>query len=194
MQVNLDLWQTVDRFFRNNDIAGAASYLESLLRESSSDRFVSLARKHFTNTPRSVLEHINAFINNCGEEFDVRVIYLEMNGFDINYGRWYFDSFAYAEYVDDPDVLDWLCNWSSPKPSQLTLTGLEDVQEDFRWYTEATVHEKGAYETANEVAVLLVMVRFVQSIEAAIQSGDLAKLVPILATAHDFDIVARWIY
>jgi hypothetical protein len=190
--MNIELWQTVDRFFRNNDVASAASYLESLLRADCSDRFVSLAEKHFTNTPQSVLEHVNAFINGCGEEFDVMSVYLEMNGFDINYDRWYFDSFGYSEYAEDPDDLEWLCNWSSPEWPQLTLTGLEDIQGDFRWYMENEVYEKG-YEIVKEVAVLLVMVRFAQLVEAAIRSGDLAKNIPVLATAHDFDIVGRWI-
>lgn len=190
--MNIELWQTVDRFFRNNDLASAASYLESLLRAESSDRFVSLADRQFTNTPQSVLKHLNAFIKRCGKEFDLMSVYLEMNGFDINYDRWYFDSFGYSNYGDDPDDLEWLCDWSSPEWKQLTLTGLEGVQEDFRWYMENKVYEKGTYEIVKEAAVLLVMVRFAQLIDTAIRSGDLAKAVPILATAHEFDIVARW--
>ncbi len=192
--MNVELWKTVDRFFRKNDVSDAASYLESLLRESRSDRFVSLVDKHFTNAPRSVLKHINAFIKGCGDDGEeVGAVYLEMNGFDINYVRWYFDSFAYADYVDDPDDLDWLSSWSSPEWPQFTLTGLEDVQEDFRWYMENKVYEEKTYETVRELAVLLVMVRFVQLVETAIQLRNLAKPVPMLATAHEFDIVARWI-
>ena len=122
--MNVGLSETVDRFLRNNDAAGAASYLESLLRAASPERFATLAEKQFTNPPRQVLEHINAFINRCGEEFDVQAVYLEMNGFYVNYDCWYFDSFAYTEYVDDPDDLDWLSDWSSPEWPQLTLTGL----------------------------------------------------------------------
>ena len=123
-QINIELCRTVDRFFRKNDLASAASYLESLLRAETSDRFVSLADRHFTNTPQSVLKHLNAFIKRCGKEFDIKSVYLEMNGFDINYDRWYFDSFGYSNYGDDPDDLEWLCDWSSPEWKQLNTDWL----------------------------------------------------------------------
>ncbi|HXT58963.1 MAG TPA: hypothetical protein VN699_10010 [Pirellulales bacterium] len=190
--MNVELWQTVNRCFQNNDVAGAASYLESHLRAHSLDRFTSLAEKHFTNSPQSVLEHINKFIDRCKEQCEVAAVYLEMNGFDANYDRWYFDSFAYTDYRDDPDDLDWLCDWSSPKWPQLTLTGLEDIQEDFKWYMENEVYDKNTHNAGEELAVLLVMVRFVQLTQAALESGNLAKPIPVLATAHDFDIFGRF--
>jgi hypothetical protein len=191
--MNVDLWQTVNRFFRKNDVAGAASHLESLLRVHSPDRFTSLTEKHFTNAPNVVLDHLNAFIDRCGENFNVAAVYVEMNGFDINYDRWYFDSFGYTQYVNDPDDLDWLSDWSSPQWGDLTLTGLEDVQKDFRWYTENRTYKAKTGDTVVELAILLVMVRFVQLIETALGSGRLAKPVPVLATAHDFDILGRFI-
>ena len=70
--MNVDLWQAIHRFFKNNDIAGAAAHLESHLRAKSSDRFTALAEQHFANAPRSVLEHLNAFIDACSEQFDGR--------------------------------------------------------------------------------------------------------------------------
>lgn len=130
--MNVDLWQTVANYLRSNDVDGAAADLESRLRATATDRFASLADLHFTNSPYDVLSHINEFIAACKAHFDVRAVYLEMNGFDINYDRWYFDSFAYTEYSDDPDDLDWLCDWSSPNWEQYTLNGLEETQDDFR--------------------------------------------------------------
>ncbi len=114
-----------------------------------------------------------------------------MNGFDINYDRWYFDSFGYSEYVADPDDLEWLCDWRSPDWTQFTLTGLEPTQDDFRWYVEKEIWQNGTHKTAKELAVLLVMVRFVQLIQSALAAGPLVLDVPVLATAHDFDMVGR---
>ena len=123
----------------------------------------------------------------------MQAVYLEMNGFDANYDRWYFDSFAYTTYGEDPDDLQWLCDWASPDWPQLTLTGLERVQADFRWYMENRIYDRKTHNAVKELAVLLVMVRFAQLVESAIEAGNLAKRVPVLATAHDFDIVARFV-
>ncbi|MEZ6138886.1 MAG: hypothetical protein R3C53_28710 [Pirellulaceae bacterium] len=191
--MNVDLWQTVDTYLRSNNVDGAAADLESRLRATATDRFVSLADSHFTNSPRDVLSHINRFITACQSTFDVRAVYLEMNGFDINYDRWYFDLFAYKEYSDEPDDLDWLCDWTSPDWDQVTLAGLEETQEDFRWYMENKIYEKKTHDEEKEIATLLVMVRFVQLIRSTLDVGPLQCPVPLLATAHDFDMFGRFV-
>ncbi|MBN1910992.1 MAG: hypothetical protein JW818_14700 [Pirellulales bacterium] len=190
--MNVELWQTVDTYLRANDVDGAATYLESRLRDAT-DRFSSLADMQFTNLPHDVLAHINGFLTACQDEFDVRAVYLEMNGFDINYDRWYFDSFAYTKYSDDPDDLDWLCDWSSPNWVQLTLNGLEQTQEDFRWFMENKIFENKTHDEEKEYATLLVMVRFVQLIRSSLDAGALQCSVPLLATAHDFDVLGRFV-
>lgn len=190
--MNVSLWQAVDGYVQSGDINGAASHLEKLLRAETQDRFVTLADSRMTNPPDDVINHINAFIAVCRSKFELKSIYLEMNGFDVNYDRWYFDSFGYTTYRDDPDDHDWLCEWASPDWDTFTLTGLEQTQEDFRWYMENRIWEQKTHNDAKEVAVLLVMVRFLQLVEAALATGDLIASVPVLATAHDFDIVARF--
>ena len=131
--MNIDLWQTVSSLLRANDIDGAAFELETQLRTATTDRFASLADLHFTNSRHDVLDYINNFISACRSQFDLGAVYLEMNGFDINYDRWYFDSFGYTEYSEDPEDMDWLCDWTSPDWPLFTLTGLEETQDDFRW-------------------------------------------------------------
>lgn len=190
--MNVDLWRTVDSFLRSDDIDGASADLESRLRATASNRFRSLVDSHFTNSPRAVFAHFSEFVTACQGQFDVRAIYLEMNGFDINYDRWYFDSFAYAEYSDDPQDIDWLCDWNSPDWKQFTLTGLEQTQDDFRWYMENKIYDKKTYDAEKEIATLLVMVRFVQLVRTALKIGTFNAPLPLLATAHDFDIFGRF--
>ena len=139
LYMNVELWTTIDRILRSGDIDAAASHLEALLRAEKTERFGSLADLHFSNPPQLVLDHVNSFISACRAQFDVESIYLEMNGFDINYDRWYFDSFGYSEYGADPDDLEWLCDWQSPDWAQFTLTGVEQTQDDFRWYMESKI-------------------------------------------------------
>lgn len=190
--MNVDLWKIVDNYLRSNNIDAAAAVLESQLRATATDRFASLAESHFTNSPRDVFGHVNQFIAACQAQFDVRAIYLEMNGFDINYDRWYFDSFGYTKYSDDPEDLDWLCDWASPDWDQFTLTGLEKTQDDFRWFMENEIYEDETHDAAKEIAALLVMIRFVQLIKSSLDTGRLTGSLPLFATAHDFDIFGRF--
>ncbi len=57
---------------------------------------------------------------------------------------------------------------------------------------ENEIYKQGTHEAAQEIATLLVMVRFVQLIKSALATGPLSRSVPVLATAHDFDIVGRF--
>lgn len=190
--MNLELWHNVGTYLRSNSVGGAAIYLESQLRATASNRFMSLADLHFTNSPGEVLRHINKFITICKRQFDVRAVYLEMNGFDINYDHWYFDAFAYEENLDDFEDLDWLSDWSSPDFNPFTLTGLEQTQDDFRWYMENKIYDVKTHTAEAEFATLLVMVRFLQLVQLSLDAGKLATAVPVFATAHDFDLLGRF--
>jgi hypothetical protein len=190
--VDTGLWGAVDSRLLALDVCGADQMLDSLLCEQPGSRFKGLVGRHFTNQPSSVLGTINGFIRTCGDDFEIKAVYLEMNGFDINWDRWYFDCFGYSQYVDDPVDTDWLCDWQSGEWPQVTLTGLEAVQADFEWYHTQEVWRDEAVEPLYEVATLSVMVKFVQLIQEALRSGALVRPVPVLATAHEFDMFGRF--
>jgi hypothetical protein len=190
--LDVELWDAVGERVGAGDLAGAAGMLEGLLAAEPGQRFKGLLGRPFGNPPAEVLSSINAFIAACAARFDLRAVYLEMNGFDINYDRWYFDCFGYAQYGADPEDLEWLCDWQSGEWPDVHLTGLEAVQADFQWYDETEACKDSANERTCEIATLLVMVRFTELVQAALRAGPLARSVPVLATAHDFDIVARY--
>ena len=181
--MQIRLWKAVDRRFRESDIAGAVTFLEKRLAAERVARFKGLLGNNFTNTPASILSAINKFVDACSEQFAVRAIYLEMNGFDINPDRWYFDSFAYIKY--DPKDVEWLCEWQSPDWPKVTLKGLEPVQADFDWYHAKEVWKEKKYERAYEVSVLLVMVKFGQKKVSGTLSGDVDRLLWSAAGTHD---------
>jgi hypothetical protein len=186
------LWNAVDRRFRRSKIADAIKYLESRLAKEGTKRFKGLLERGFSNTPWDVLTSINEFIDECAQEFDIKAVYLEMNGFDINPDLWYFDSFGYSKYGADPNNLEWLCNWDSPEWPHVALEGLEAVQDDFAWYHENRIWKDESLSPAYDQAVSLVMCKFVSLIEAALTAGNRSRPIPILATAHDFDIIGRF--
>lgn len=190
--MDTELWGAVDRQFRTSDFAGARKMLEQRLAEENVDRFAGLLRFGFTNRPKSILSSLNDFIDACGNEFDIKAVYLEMNGFDINPNRWYFDFFGYTVYEADPDDAEWLCDWQSSEWPQITLTGLESVQSDFEWYHSNEMWKDPKIQRAYEPAMLLVMCKYVILIQSALAAGRRSKSIPVLATAHDFDTIGRF--
>jgi hypothetical protein len=189
-----ELWKRVEALVRSGRITDAVQYLERGLSNCTSPRFKALVGGNFSNDPKDVAKEIGRFIHVCEKSFPVGAVYLEMNGFDINPDRWYFDFFAYRSYVGDSKDLDWLSEWDSGEWPEATLTGLEEVQSDFAWYTghKTKGYEDEIAQEAADFADLLVMCKFAGLIEEAVKTGLIEPRVPILATAHDFDIVARF--
>lgn len=111
--MSASLSDMVDRKFRKSDYGGAIKSLEGKLSKLRGTRFKSLLGRGFSNPPEAILAAINSFVSDSDQQFDTHAIYLEMNGFDINPDRWYFDFFGYREYVNDPEDLDWLADWQS---------------------------------------------------------------------------------
>lgn len=188
--MTLNLWEFVDSLIHSGKLIDAIEYLKTELKNCVSPHFKSLIGASFTNSPRDIAAEISRFIQACENKFPIKAVYLEMNGFDINPDRWYFDCFGYRTYPENLEDPDWLADWDSEEWSGITLSGLERVQQEFAWLgTHIKDRETSA---AAEYAILLVLCRFISLIESAVDTGLLRKGLPIFATAHDFDIVARF--
>lgn len=186
-------WQIVDNYFRNNNVSGAISYLSGFLSANDSQRFACIPEISFTNPPSSVLAELNRFIEANENQFDVKVVYLEMNGFDINHERWYFDLFAYSSYSENIDDTEWLCNWQSDQWPEVDLTGMTSAQEAFAWYhNERIWKSQPELKPVYEASMLLIAAKFAQLIGTALEAGHLFKAIPVLATAHGFESLVRY--
>lgn len=187
-------WDTVAAFVNSNRLDDAIKFLESRLQTCSSTRFKSIIGTNFTNSPKDIATEINKFIEAQKKVFSINAVYLEMNGYSINTDRWFFDFFGYAVYDPDPTSFDWLSEWDSDHWPDVTLTGLEAVMEDYSWYSSHLT--KGYKDTeaveAEEYASLLIVCKFAHLIEKAVKTGFINSNIPILATAHDFDIISRF--
>lgn len=140
---------------------------------------------NFTNPPGDVASHFDAFFRQEAQRFEIAAAYTEMNGFDINPDRWYLDVFAYESYGGQDD-LDWISDWQSDSFPDLTLTGMEELQEVFA----SPAFDQPEFRDAAYVVDLLVVSRFQQLIQ---RSAPLMKELrfPLLATAHDFDFISE---
>ncbi|KQT35996.1 MULTISPECIES: hypothetical protein [unclassified Methylophilus] len=186
-------WQAVYENFKNNNVARAISQLEEFISSHDAQKFACVVGASFLNHPSSVLAELNRFIEANEKQFDVKSVYFEMNGFDINYDRWYFDLFAYSSYSPNFDDTDWLCEWQSAPWPQFELTGMAAAQEAFAWYHEKRIWKSQPdFKPIYEAAMLLIMAKFAGYIGSALRAGHLAKSIPILVTAHGFESIARY--
>lgn len=179
--MNHEVWQTVDGFIRKGRVDHCREYLSNLLKQERTPRFKALLQTDFTNTPKDVGDEIERFITS--QTIEIHAIYLEMNAFDINPDRWYVDFFGYCEYHDNPDDLDWLCEWNTEYPEQYELTGLEQVMADYDWYSNQGGYNDTTVTTAKEIATLLVMVKYACLIKRSLEQNEHIR-IPVLATTH----------
>jgi len=187
--VSIDLFfQTMEQLtpqLRAGDLVGCEACAGDALRALSKSPFHIAADLAITNDPTEAAKHFDDFFRAESKRFGVRAVYTEMNGFDINPDRWYCDLFAYA---DDGglDDFDWLSDWQSKPCEDYTITGLEQLQ--------AVYASKAFQDEANRDACYLssvvVVVKFQRFIQRAAERMT-ALRVPLYATAHDFDFIAR---
>jgi len=83
-------WQVVHDAIHAGNVASAITALEAFLAKQDANKFSCLLNESFSNSPRAVLDKLNSFIESNNEQFDVKALYLEMNGFGINYDEWFF--------------------------------------------------------------------------------------------------------
>lgn len=187
-----DLWQVVYNGVLASRVNELVELLAGEISSTSPHEFASVAESKITNDVSATAESINHFIEFNSKNYEVKSIYLEMNGFDINYDRWYFDFFAYDKYVEDSDDLDWLCYWQSADWPDTTIIGMEDAQRVFEWYHEKKIwntnpEQKDMYDATR----LLVMLRFMEFTDKVVSSKKLIAPVPVCCTAHGFESAYR---
>ena len=186
----MNIWIEVDKLISESKYDDAIRFLEAQIIKSEIREFQPLIGLKISDEHNDVLSKTNEFISHNQKKFDVKSIYFEMNGFDINYDRWYFDYFAYDTYSEDREDPDWLCEWKSEDWPETTIHGLEPAQKVFEWYHEEKIWEsRPEIKDTYEAAMLLIMSKFIQFISFVITSGKLSKPVIVFATAHDFETI-----
>ncbi len=136
-----------------------------------------------TNTPADIAAHFDGFFRQEAKRFKIGAAYTEMNGFDINPDRWFFDVFAFREYGGLDDY-DWLADWQSENYVDMTITGLERLQAV---YAGPAFRDK-RFKDAGHLAGLLVVTKFQDLIRRAAPLMHELHF-PLLATAHDYDFI-----
>ena|SRR5262245_10026341 len=167
----------------SGDVAGCENAVATRLKELPHSPFHIVLNLSITNSPEEIASHFDGFFNKEKERFRIATAYTEMNGFDINPDRWFFDVFAYEQYGGHNDY-DWLSDWQSHYYPDMTLTGLEALQEVYADDASGAVE----LNDARSLAGLLVVIKFQDLIcRAAPHIRELQ--FSLLATAHDYDFI-----
>ena len=130
------------------------------------------------------------FFQKSNAAITVRALYCEMNRFEINPDKWYVDGFAY-DFWGDPEDIGWLCGWKiETGKSKCVLRGMEDLQALFHRDADGP---PPAQRASSELVILLLTLRMQELMHAAAMKardmGTLPEDVPVLATAHDCDLM-----
>jgi hypothetical protein len=147
----------------------------------------------FDQSTRNVLKKKQGFIKGLFSNKNSNIpaaYYCEMNGFTINYDRWFIDLFSFEEFstVD----WDWLSDFYDSTSESLTITGLEDIQTCFQ-----DTHEKKRFEEPNlypsyEICELLVILRLQELFRETYQRSESQwTRIPMFVTAHDYEMIYK---
>lgn len=189
----LDPWQITYDGFKSSAFDSVEKALEDIIQSDKRELFKSIIGRQFTNTPQSIISTIDQFCSLCDDQMELRSVYLEMNGFDINYHRWYFDIFGYdtdGKGQEEQDM-EWLCEWKSPDYPEQTLKGLELCQSEFEYYHDEEIYKDKSYDTAYAAALNLVMCKFVILIRNSLIFCSFNRPLRVLAAAHDFEVTGE---
>jgi hypothetical protein len=152
----------------------------------------TLLGRDFLHHRIEVAKFVSEFHRSATQNGPIRMLYFEMNEFELNPARWYFNGFAYEKGGDIWD-LTWNSDWLSDYVSvtqDFNLTGMELVQEAFASLYLDEDQPLGT-KIAEEIAIYLVVARFSELIKMAHQIAKEYRpelhSVPIFSTAHDWD-------
>ena len=147
--------------------------------------------KEFEKSTIVVLKKKQGFIKNLfgsGEVIKPVAYYCEMNGFTINYDRWFIDLFSFENYsLTD---WDWLSDFYDSTVNDLTITGFEDNQKVFQDVHENDRFEEQNIQKAYEVCELLVILRLQELFKETYNNTKYDwSNIPMFVTAHDYDLI-----
>ncbi|MEK6152560.1 hypothetical protein WIW50_04845 [Flavobacteriaceae bacterium 3-367] len=197
--MNFDLQDKLNEYVKQDDLDSAIQIAETELSTIPQTDFHQLIGMNLLHMESELNSFISKFYSTVKRKYTfnfskkLEAFYCEMNGFTINYDRWFIDLFSYSEIgLDD---YEWLADFEYHTGKSLTLHGFENLQKVYE-----DVHTKEKYKIpevkqAYEVAELLIILRLQELFRATYKSAKTEDLkwsnYPILVTAHDYEMIYR---
>jgi hypothetical protein len=172
------------------------AWAEAGLRTIAPTPYHDVLGRSFIQSLTPSLEYLVETYREAAKKFEVKAMYFEMNGFEINPDYWHFGGFAYQEAgsIWEPD---WLSEWHFENKRVVDLLGMEPVQLAFKKHflpREGTVIPL-QFEMASSIASHLICAHYIDIVfkahNAAKAKEPKLRGLPIIATAHDWDRMAQ---
>lgn len=204
------------KLLRENNLEDAISLAEIELKSIKQTDFHQILNKDLHHLKKGLNKYLTDFYNsadsllrNMDKGFldkllgkksksykTLKSIYCEMNGFTINYDKWFLDAFGFSSF-QGLDDLDWLADFETESTKSFTITGFESLQSTYQDYMENEKWNDSILEKASETCELLIILKLQQLFKNTLLENIDKKsnwtTIPVLFTAHDFDMIYKTI-
>ncbi|WP_299112158.1 hypothetical protein [uncultured Winogradskyella sp.] len=197
--MNFELEDKLNEYVKRNDLDSAIKIAESELSKISQTEFHQLIGMNLLHLKSELSEFISKFYSSAKLKYTfnftkkLKAFYCEMNGFTINYDRWFIDLFSFSE-IGEEDY-DWLADFEYNTKKDLTITGFENLQNVYEDVYKNKKDEIPEIEQAYEIAELLIILRlqelFRETYKKAKENGKKWGDFPMFVTAHDYEMIYK---
>lgn len=205
--MNFELADKLTELIEAKKLDDAIDLAENELRkipETDFHKIIGKDLKHMTNdlkefiqtfdkTTTEVLKKKQGFLKSIfGTKNNIKpaAYYCEMNGFTINYDRWFIDLFSFDKF--ETGDWEWLSDFYDSTAKDLTINGFEEIQKVFQDVHENKRFEEPNIDKAYEVCELIVILRLQELFRETYKSCDSEwTKVPMFVTAHDYEMIYR---
>jgi hypothetical protein len=169
---------------------------ETELKKLPTTAFHDVIGKSLTDQADNLATWIENFFKEASKKIHIKVLYFEMNEFDINTDLWYIDCFAFSNDGGlDLDDMEWLCDYDADSRSitetVFAIQGYEKLQKAF----ETVELNTNMLQNARDWCEQIIIARFMELMHAAHLSAKKQNLqwaaVPIYFTEHSYDFIVK---
>lgn len=161
--MNFELENKLNEYVKQNDLNTAIQIAELELSKNPKTEFHQLIGMSLLHLEADLCKFISKFYSVVKLKYAInfnkklKAFYCEMNGFTINYDRWFIDLFSFSNIENDD--YDWLVDFDYHSKFNLIITGFESLQKVFEDVYKNQKLEIPEIEKAYEVAELLIILR-----------------------------------
>ena len=189
------LYDEIKNFVHEGELVKGIKFAEKELKRLDKSDFHKIISRDFLHLANNLYSFIDSNFREDDKLDKTRAFYSELNGFSINYDKWFLYIQAHdtrEDYHDESS--DWLCDgfWGSHNPECFVLKGVREIRKAFKRYYK----NKNKSETLTKAATVceyLVLMRLQELFDSVIHKGKenlkpWANL-PWGITAHDYHII-----
>lgn len=212
--MSIELYEKLSQLLESQQLDEAIKIAEADLMQMDHSPFHKVISKNLLHLQNNLSKYIDTFYidsttflnkgktkflssifkpKNVNKEL-YKCFYCEMNGFSINYDRWYIDLFAF-EADGNFENFDWLADFQYSSENSFTITGFEELQETFKDYMETEKWKDENLSLCCSICEFLIILRlqelFRQTILEAKKLNQPWAKTPIYISAHDYQIIYR---